>query len=188
MTFVDPLGPRSHLSLTPVFHKNMASESSYSLDALSAVKHANSMKNSGVYLFGGLDESGTARNDLFVLYFQKAEAKCMEILGSGTPPSPRHSHTASAMGNCIFVFGGRNDLISISGFSDLHLFSTESLKWEELLVHGSGPESRWGHCMSSYGHRLLLLGGLNSGRFMSSDVFELETDPFFVRELSGKRP
>ena len=179
----DDPGPRSHFTMTAAFHPNLLKDSSSSLTSAYQSKWFRLFKNSGVYLFGGQNARGEATNDIFALCFHKNGLKWVRVDYTGAPPSPRYAHSASRIDTSIFIYGGRNDRASPSGFRDLYIFNIESLKWEQPQVFGRVPQARWGHCMVSHRKRILLLGGLNSGEFMSSDVFELETDQEYVEDI-----
>lgn len=180
-------GARSHFSFTPAFAQGVLQETALSAEEIAAHRHLHLLKNSGIYLFGGLDAENCPTNDLFVLCFTKKAARWTGIQCSGSPPAPRHSHAACFMNSYLFIFGGRNDLLSNFGFNDLHLFNVEHLKWEQPIVSGQAPGARWAHCMLSCANKVLVLGGLNSKNFMGSELFSLETDQECVEELNNRR-
>ena len=113
---------------------------------------------------------------MFILSLQKHRLRWVKIECAGQIPIPRYGHSAACVKNCIFVFGGRNDAHGINGLHDLAVFNVEYLKWLDVKAHGNLPMGRWGHCMHPYGNKILMLGGLNSASYMSSEVYELETD------------
>ena len=85
-----------------------------------------------MYVFGGCAES--AMNDLHRFDFGtmlRSDEPLIPMLSSGTvtwsriraagsPPSPRESHAAVAIGSQLFIIGGRND----GALTDVHCFDT----------------------------------------------------------------
>ncbi|OMJ71840.1 hypothetical protein SteCoe_29850 [Stentor coeruleus] len=176
----DP-GPRSHASLIGIFEQSQRENYADSIFDLNTVKSKIEFLNSGFYLFGGLVAEGQAVNTLFGLYIRDGRLVWTMIKDiSGTPPSPRYNHAACAVKNRMFIFGGRNDyLFKTTGDSclrDLFCFNVSTLKWEGLIIQGQAPDGRWGHCMSSVGTKVLLMGGLTTKHFMSADLHCLDTE------------
>mmetsp|Transcript_14730 Transcript_14730/g.14808 ORF Transcript_14730/g.14808 Transcript_14730/m.14808 type:complete len:112 (+) Transcript_14730:390-725(+) len=62
-----------------------------------------------------------------------------------------------------------------SCLNDLNVFNVETLTWEIIEIHGASPEGRWGHTMAGYGTRILLFGGMCHKKYMTSDLYCLET-------------
>lgn len=178
-------GPRSHFTLTSVFHPNILKNSQISIQALSKHTNLSSVQNSGIYMIGGLDELKVPLSSVFILSFSKSQPRWAEINYTGKAPSPRHSHTAVSVHPHIFIFGGRNDYIPSQSLKDLYLFNVENLNWDEVQVIGIVPESRWGHCMVSYKNKILVLGGINGNSYMSSAIYKLETDTEYIAEVKG---
>lgn len=69
----DP-GPRSHATLTPVFHETLKTLYNFSIMTIPSLKQELNIPNSGFYLFGGLNSYGKATNNLFGLYFKEEKA------------------------------------------------------------------------------------------------------------------
>ena len=176
----DP-GPRSHSTLTPVFDHSQKENYIDNIFKLTKNKAPIEFLNCGFYLFGGMISDAVLSNELHGLYIRDGKLVWTRISNFiGTPPSPRCNHTACAVRARIFIFGGRNDgLFNIKGDSsldDLFSFNVANLKWETLKISGSTPLGRWGHCMTSIGARVLMLGGLTNKSFMSADLNVLESE------------
>lgn len=75
----------------------------------------------------------------FFFYFQGETAKYRDF------------HSASAIGSCMYVFGGRGDLNGPYGShneeycSDIIYFDTESNRWYKPITTGDIPRGRRSH-------------------------------------------
>lgn len=180
----------SHATLTPVVHQYVKSNHNFSIFHLCETKCFYSIQNSGLYLFGGIDNNKRPNNTLYRLTGSKGVLTWEKIRTTGKKPSPRYAHSASSVGQYLFVFGGRDDSKEFDEFynalNDLHVLNVITWKWEEIVVHGICPRSRWGHCMQARGTEILLLGGTNSKVPMSSSIYCLETDTTLSEELKRK--
>jgi dynein heavy chain len=91
-------------------------------------------------------------------------------------PPPRASHSATLVGNSIYIFGGYGG----SGYSrrdldDLYALDTVSWIWSKILCKGTAPEKRSSHQACGVGPRIYIMGGCSSsGQYQ--DVYSLETD------------
>mmetsp|Transcript_3909 Transcript_3909/g.3699 ORF Transcript_3909/g.3699 Transcript_3909/m.3699 type:complete len:107 (-) Transcript_3909:464-784(-) len=68
----DP-GPRSHATFTAVFNEALKANFDFILMSLSKMKQELHILNSGFYLFGGLDGTGTPTNALHGLYVRDGQ-------------------------------------------------------------------------------------------------------------------
>ena len=82
----------------------------------------------------------------------------------GTPPSPRHSHSAVIYENSMYVFGGydghyRNDFYRFN-------FVTNSWSQINLKANGNGvwPKSRYRTSTTVYKDMMFLFGGHDGAR------------------------
>ncbi|GAB2291457.1 adenosine kinase [Dionaea muscipula] len=134
------------------------------------------VNGSDLILFGGCGTQGLL-NDVFILDLDAIQPTWREISGLA-PPLPRSWHSSCMLdGNKLIVSGGCADsgvLLSDTFLLDL---SMEKPVWREIPVTWT-PPSRFGHTLSVYGGRkILMFGGLaKSGtlRFRSSDVYTMD--------------
>lgn len=87
----------------------------------------------------------------------------------GNPPMYRDFHTATAMDNKMFIFGGRSDNGDFNGlntefYSDrLVYLDLNTLRWEKPHLNHPRPIGRRSHSAVALDeHRLLIFGGYNS--------------------------
>ncbi|KAL4418744.1 hypothetical protein ABPG77_006417 [Micractinium sp. CCAP 211/92] len=106
---------------------------------------------------------------------------------SGTPPCLRNAHAAAAVGDHIYVFGGRSGIdIGEGSLKDLHRFDTASRSWSEVqLAAGSPvPPARSYHAMAATGGKLYLFGGCGTGSTgRLNDLWEFDPAASAWRQL-----
>ncbi|KAF5952163.1 hypothetical protein HYC85_010107 [Camellia sinensis] len=98
-------------------------------------------------IFGGSGEGDTNYlNDLHVLDLKTMRWTSPEV--KGNVPVPRDSHTAVAVGNTVFVYGGDcGDRYE----GDINMLDMDTLTWSRLVVQGSSPGVRAGHAAVNIG-------------------------------------
>lgn len=131
-----------------------------------------------VYVFGGYGQHNCQTNQVHV--FDTDSQTWGEPPIKGTPPTPRDSHTCTAVGDNLFVFGGTDGL---NPLRDLHILDTSSNTWVSPSVRGNGPEAREGHSAALVGKRLFIFGGCgksmnNSDEVYYNDLYVLDTETF----------
>ena len=92
---------------------------------------------------------------------------------AGTPPKPRFSHSASHVGNLLFVVGGlfRKGRAS----SEVHVLQLSLMEWSQPRVSLEGPAPRGRHTAEAYGTMLLIFGGGAEGKVFD-DMWALDID------------
>ncbi len=82
---------------------------------------------------------------------------------SEVAPPPRNAHAQAAIGQDLYIFGGRNEIEEGEGvLQDLWAFNTETKQWREIQCGGDGdgiPESRSYATACSCDGRFYLFGG-----------------------------
>ena len=124
--------------------------------------------------------------------------------GGGAWPSPRQGHTATAVGDRVFVYGGtRGAQFNNEVFSDLWVLNTTSMSWTSVPPTAQNPEHApglVGHTANSFtfvdsakGNQtttgIFFIGGRSGGArpTWQSDVWVLDTSTLRWRqaEISG---
>ncbi|EFJ04655.1 hypothetical protein SELMODRAFT_138417, partial [Selaginella moellendorffii] len=103
----------------------------------------------------------------------------------GTHPSPRDSHSSTAVGSKLYVFGGTN---GTSLLNDLFVLDTGKLRGKPD-VFGDVPASREGHSASLIGDNLFVFGGCGKSSDPSeeeyyNDLHVLNTNTFVWKKIS----
>ncbi|CAK9150910.1 unnamed protein product [Ilex paraguariensis] len=150
--------------------------------------------NEILVIFGGSGE-GEANylNDLHFLDLNTMRWTSPEV--KGDIPAPRDSHSAVAMGNKLFVYGGDcGDRYQ----GDVDMFDMDTLTWSRLAVHGPSPGVRAGHAAVSFGsqaslivvsYQVYVIGGVGDKRYYN-DVWDLDisTCSWKHLEIHGQPP
>ncbi|KTW32927.1 hypothetical protein PNEG_04264 [Pneumocystis murina B123] len=110
-----------------------------------------------LYLFGGTN--GTQWfNDVWVFDYKNLSWK--EIACNGCIPQPREGHSAALVDDIIYIFGGRG--LDGSDLGDLIAFKISTSRWYIFQNMGPSPSPRSGHVLTSFGQKIIVLGGEGS--------------------------
>ncbi|XP_076902562.1 uncharacterized protein LOC143557357 [Bidens hawaiensis] len=107
-----------------------------------------------LYVFGGYGEDNTQTNQVHL--YNTTKRTWSELEMQGALPVPRDSHSCTAIGDKLFVFGGTDGNVPLK---DLHILETSTNTWMTPSVRGEGPEAREGHSAAAIGKRLFIFGG-----------------------------
>ncbi|KAG5514025.1 hypothetical protein PMAC_000647 [Pneumocystis sp. 'macacae'] len=110
-----------------------------------------------LYLFGGTNGNQWF-NDVWVFDYKNLSWK--EIVCNGCIPQPREGHSASLVDDIIYIFGGRG--LDGSDLGDLIAFKITTSKWYIFQNMGPSPSPRSGHTLTSFGQKIIVLGGEGS--------------------------
>ena len=106
-----------------------------------------------LFIFGGYGGNDEWLDDLWVLDTQairvrdqkKAAMAWFRPQTTGFSPTPRAAHTASVVGQKLFIFGGNNGSVRLQ---DLYSLDTQTMAWKKEVCSGSVPAPRAGHTMT----------------------------------------
>eukprot|EP01035_Chromulina_nebulosa_P019235 gene19235-25086_t len=88
-------------------------------------------------------------------------------------PTPRTGHSASAVGNMIYVFGGYGGLgYGRRDLDDLYSLNTQTWQWAKLQAKGTGPDKRSAHQACVAESKIFIIGGWNCA-IQFQDIFSL---------------
>ncbi|KAK6522048.1 Negative regulator of mitotic exit [Arthrobotrys megalospora] len=107
-----------------------------------------------LYLFGGTNGL-IWFNDVWA--FDPRSNSWAQLDCIGYIPSPREGHSAALVGDTMYVFGGRSN--DGTDLGDLAAFRIPSRRWYTFQNMGPSPSPRSGHSMTTYGSRVVVLGG-----------------------------
>lgn len=120
-----------------------------------------------MYVFAGYEEEPDRfSNDVFSLDLKTFHWTAVNTLG--TSPSHRDFHSATAIGDRMYVFGGRGDTQGpIHSQQDVYCnrlayLDTGTCRWNYPLVSGTPPSGRRSHSSFAYRGELYIFGGYNS--------------------------
>ncbi|KAI4295895.1 hypothetical protein L6164_035891 [Bauhinia variegata] len=121
-----------------------------------------------VLVFGGFGGMGrhARRNDSLLL---DPCSGTLETINTNSCTTPRLGHTASFVGDCMFVVGGRTGPDKILG--DLWVLDTAKNCWELLRSGGCVFPPRHRHAAAVVGSNIYVFGGLDNESIFSSFYF-----------------
>ncbi|XP_027332177.1 tRNA wybutosine-synthesizing protein 2/3/4 isoform X2 [Abrus precatorius] len=141
-----------------------------------------------VVVFGGFGGMGrhARRNDLLLLDPYSGNLEIISAFGCASP-SPRLGHTASKVGDSMFVIGGRTGPDKI--LSDVWILDTTKNCWKLLECGGSVFPPRHRHAAAVMGSNIYVFGGLDNDIIFSS-FYIFDTINFHWKEIpvSGDWP
>ena len=107
---------------------------------------------------------------------------------SGTVPPPRESHSVTAIGSKLYVFGGFDGARVLN---DLYVFDAHAGLWTQLVHTGISPAARAGHSATALGvpAHLVVFGGANSSRrFADVQLFDTADGHWTKPAVRGRPP
>ncbi|XP_060844195.1 kelch domain-containing protein 3 [Rhopalosiphum padi] len=122
-----------------------------------------------MYIFGGFQEHPSLfASDLYMLNFHSMVWSIVKT--KGHPPSYRDFHTATAIDNKMYIFGGRGDWHAPRQTekdkycSNIYYLDTSTKKWIRPKIHGTKPIARRSHSAFVYNGFLYIFGGFNKNK------------------------
>ena len=152
--------------------------------------HSATLVGNRIFIFGGqyMSSSGlfVYSNQLFVLDLIRMKWSTVNQY-QGTAPRGRYNHTAAAVGDEIFIFGGRGDGGKV--LRDMHVLEiSKDLKWQQAQ-RGHAPPARHGHSCDAYAGNLYFFGGHGVDSFFGGlAVFETKTGTWKFLDTVGPAP
>ncbi|XP_066567722.1 uncharacterized protein LOC136755167 [Amia ocellicauda] len=139
-----------------------------------------------LYLFGGSSDA-QAKECLPGVYCFNIELLAWERMRTSGRSVRSLGHSAAAVGDNIYVFGGIVD--GVPG-DDLLMFNTVSLTWTPVKASGALPAARFNHALAVISEQLYVFGGCSEEGGYYSDVHVLNTETLAWQrlELKGDSP
>eukprot|EP00210_Caulerpa_lentillifera_P004867 g4645.t1 len=112
-----------------------------------------------------------------------------ELVTSGVSPVSRGGHTATLLGNKLYIFGGED--VARRPLSDLYVLDLETLVWEKVKVKQTRlPMPRSAHVATTYLDRYILYfgGGSVASCFDDLVVFDTQRRKWHVPTVTGRKP
>ncbi|CAI9292557.1 unnamed protein product [Lactuca saligna] len=139
-----------------------------------------------VLVFGGFGGMGrhARRKDTWILDSMSGQ---LQLVDFGSTPSTRLGHTASLVGELMFVIGGRGDPGNV--LNDVWVLNTMNYEWMELQCNGIDFPQSHRHATAVIGSSLYVFGGIHNGN-ISSSMYKLDTDTMTWEEVNvqGAKP
>lgn len=139
--------------------------------------HSAALVGKRLFVFGGCGKSADNNDEIYYndIYILNTETFVWKRAAtSGTPPSPRDSHTCSSWKNNIIIVGGEDGHDYY--LSDVHVLDTDTLVWRELTTSGHLLPPRAGHATVAFGKNLFVFGGFTDAQNLYNDLYVLDVD------------
>lgn len=138
-------------------------------------------------ILGGEDAQGRPLRDAFVLDLSMKYSRPLQDT-TDAPPARAH-HTAVAVDNQVFVFGGWD---GTSCMNDHYVVDLVTWRWRRVAGAGDVPEERCGHSAVAVGRKVYLWGGRStSGAYLPCDsvyAFNADTHRWEKETSTGDAP
>ncbi|KAI4342905.1 hypothetical protein MLD38_027469 [Melastoma candidum] len=147
--------------------------------------HTATLVGDRMVVFGGSgDGVGNYLNDVHVLDLKEMSWTSHEVKGEA--PVPRDSHSAVAVGDRLFVYGGD---CGDRYHGDVDVLDTGTMSWSKLSTRDPRPRVRAGHGAVAVEKKIYVVGGIGD-RHYYNDVWVLDEDKVLWRQLSllGEQP
>ena len=118
--------------------------------------HTLTKSSTYLYLFGGMGEGGVLLNDAHELDTNSIAWRALQTRGD-LPPG-RDGHSATAMEDKLYVFGGAD---SQGKLNDVRVLDLHSLRWSRPRSVGGPPQPRWGHSATLISQQVYMFGGVD---------------------------
>jgi len=151
-----------------------------------------------ILIFGGLADKNKRFDDVWI--FEVSTGVWRNVKHAGTPPCPRAHHSATSVGNKMYVWGGYGGHGQRRSFyNDLHVLETApyvppkekddgtapdaeeydegDLVWSKIVAGGTAPEPRSNHSCSLIGvpassaNKMLCVLGTNSQKYSLQTIY-----------------
>ncbi|KAG9144860.1 hypothetical protein Leryth_018988 [Lithospermum erythrorhizon] len=136
-------------------------------------------------IFGGSGEGErNYLNDVHVLDLKSMSWISTEVRGD--KPVPRDSHSAVAVGNKLFVYGGD---CGDRYLGNVDVLDMESLTWSKPDIIGPSPGIRAGHTSVNFGAKVFIIGGVGDKQYYN-DVWVLDVANYswIQLDVNGSAP
>ncbi|PWA89960.1 tRNA wybutosine-synthesizing protein [Artemisia annua] len=139
-----------------------------------------------ILVFGGFGGIGrhARRNDSWLIDSVSGQ---LQLVDFASTPSPRLGHTASLVGELMFVIGGRADPGNV--LNDVWVLNTTNNEWKQLQCSGIDFPQSHRHAAAVIGSNIYIFGGIHNGS-ISSAMYKLDTCNLSWEEVSvpGAKP
>lgn len=134
----------------------------------------NKIKFEGIYIFGGIDETGEISDTLYILHLGVSPLVFFRPTINGKGPSKRYSCSMSYFLELglVIIYGGKNS----ECLDDMFLLDIYNFTWIEVNLFGMSYDPRAEMVMEIDKDKLYIFGGCNEKAFLSSKVMCVDLD------------
>ncbi|GMT11838.1 hypothetical protein PFISCL1PPCAC_3135, partial [Pristionchus fissidentatus] len=158
--------------------------------------HSAVVYNDQMIIFGGFEEADQ-RFSQETYVFDFATAKWEEMATMGERPRWRDFHTSVVMGEEMYVFGGRCDIMGQYHSTrdvydeDMWALNLHTRKWRRLETKGEIPSGRRSHSAFCYDGKMYVIGGFNgtvNAHYNDLHSFDPKTEIWSLVRTLGESP
>ena len=147
-----------------------------------------------IITFGGCYLDKRCFNDLHV--FNTRTNDWVQPKVDGLPPIEREGHTATMVGQLMYVYGGSSE---VGYLDDVYVLNVNPgtpgsgeelpMSWGHIDVSGVEPIGREGHSAVQYGSRIIYFGGYTEKGFTNELlILDTTTNAWQIPAVSGVKP
>ncbi|XP_070598908.1 rab9 effector protein with kelch motifs-like isoform X1 [Erythrolamprus reginae] len=147
------------------------------------LEHSSAVVGENIFVYGGT-EDGKAVDDLYM--FNTVSHCWTPVKTFGSNPRARSGHAFAAIGEIIYMFGGRSN--EDEYYTDVYALDTVSLTWQRCEIKGEKPFGRSHHTFTAHSDKdIYLFGGtfeFRDGKIISkNDIMKLS-----LARMKWKKP
>eukprot|EP01090_Pellita_catalonica_P015953 TRINITY_DN4437_c0_g1_i1.p1 TRINITY_DN4437_c0_g1~~TRINITY_DN4437_c0_g1_i1.p1 ORF type:complete len:252 (+),score=35.33 TRINITY_DN4437_c0_g1_i1:252-1007(+) len=149
--------------------------------------HSATVIGNKLYIFGGRNEFEFF-NDVWTYDLSAHTFSQMYFAKDMAIPLPRSGHSACALGDRIFVFGGWSG--GAARFGDFWMLNVSDCTWQKMPLRGNFPTERSGHTGCTINEEeFVLFGGWGKGSYKNElHAFNEKTGEWRLMDPSGQTP
>jgi len=138
-------------------------------------QHTATLVGSKIFVIGGstLPPSSSSVHSSIEIHALDTETLLWCSLDhTGDVPSQRGAHSASLVGEKIYLFGGG---FGKALFGSVHVLDTKTMHWTQPKIQGTSPCARRGHASAVVDSTIYIFGG-GDGKTILNDCYALNTE------------
>ena len=168
-------------------------------------KHSASVYGNQLVVFGGFHSSTNRSNDTFLFdTVSLTWSRPIDAQGEFTPrgnhmptknawpftPSPRGAHSATVLGDVIYIFGGYGGQgYGRRDFNDMFQLDLKDWTWSKTQCRGKSPDPRSSHAACRVESSIFVHGGWNAvQQFNDLHIFDTVTNTWTEADVSSNSP
>ena len=176
-----------------------------SIEPLARWRHSATLfDNTQILVFGGFASSDHRLNDVWVfdaVSYKWSQPNPQHNQEAAIPfqltnnhwanvPPPRASHTATLIGEHVYIFGGYGGLgYGRRDLDDLYSLDVNRWVWNKVVPKGIAPEKRCGHQACAIERKIYIFGGSSSStQFFDVYILDTEQEPPVWSKLNCSLP
>eukprot|EP01060_Flectonema_neradi_P007237 TRINITY_DN15023_c0_g2_i1.p1 TRINITY_DN15023_c0_g2~~TRINITY_DN15023_c0_g2_i1.p1 ORF type:complete len:530 (+),score=64.92 TRINITY_DN15023_c0_g2_i1:86-1591(+) len=148
-----------------------------------------------ILMFGGRGTPGYGMG-MQVSVFDTTSKRWMFPTSRSVPPS-RWNHSATLIGNTVYLFGGEScasqgrDISATQCLGDMHTLDVNDYQWTDIsdkIEPKNTPPARYAHSCSGHNNKLVVFGGATQVHLNDVQVFNTDTYTWTELKTTGQQP